>query len=261
MSFFHLRACTLSRQYISHEHGFHQLILATSGSTELSIEGRGEVVTGERGCLIPTTYHHEYQGDGLNRTLVLDVPLASLSALSCVDEVDRLFARPRFFTVTPKLHRLADTLMKQVEDYPELQSEIAALILRAIYLELHDERLPADIVDPRAGWRSRERLDLSRIDAHIDAHLADDIRVESLASLCALSPGHFHACFRDATGMTPLGYVQRRRLDHARSMVLHTGLALSQVASLVGFRDQGSFSRAYRRRFEVPPTAERRALN
>ncbi|EPC04070.1 hypothetical protein L861_01825 [Litchfieldella anticariensis FP35 = DSM 16096] len=261
MSFFHLRACTLTRQHISHEHGFHQLILATSGCTELSIEGRGEFVTSERGCLIPTTYHHEYKGDDRNRTLVLDVPLASLPVLSCGDEINRLFARPCFFSVSPKLNRLADSLMQQVEHFPELQSEIATLILRAIYLGLHDERLPADMLGSPVGVRHRRRIDLSRIDAYIDAHLADEIRVETLASLCALSAGHFHACFRDVTGTTPLGYVQGRRLDHAFSLVRHTDLALGQIASLVGFRDQGSFSRAYLRRFKMSPLADRRAAN
>lgn len=261
MAFFHLRACTLTRQHVSHEHSFHQLILATSGTTELSIEGRGELVTRERGCLIPTSYHHEYEGDGRNRTLVLDVPLANLSALSCADEVQRLFARPRFFMVTPKLQRLAESLMQQVEYYPELQSDIATLILRAIHLALHDSVLPDDIVSHDAVRRSRDRLDLARIDAYIDAHLADEIRIEALAGLCALSSGHFHACFREATGTTPLAYVQRRRLAHARSMIRHTDLALGRIASLVGFKDQGSFSRAYRRHFAVVPMADRRLLN
>ncbi len=257
MSFFQLRTCTLTPQFVSHEHSFHQLILATSGCTELSIEGRGERITRERGCIIPTAYHHDYQGDGNNQTLVLDVPLANLTALTCAGEIERLFERPRFFSVPRQLQDLAESMATQVEHYPALQSEIAALILRAIYQGLHDARLPEAMPE----FRSRERLDLARIDAYIDTHLADTIRVERLAELCAMSVGHFHACFRDATGLTPSSHVQLRRLDHARALVRTSELPLGQIALMVGFRDQGSFTRAYRRRFDVPPLADRRGLN
>ncbi len=36
-------------------------------------------------------------------------------------------------------------------------------------------------------------------------------------------------------------------------------LSLGHIAYLVGFRDQGSFSRVYRRRFQVAPSLDRRS--
>ncbi|MFD2437713.1 cupin domain-containing protein [Modicisalibacter luteus] len=71
----------------------------------------GERITRERGCLIPSTYHHEYVGDGANRTLVMDIPLANLGLTSCADEVGRLFERPRFFEVPVALYQLANGLL------------------------------------------------------------------------------------------------------------------------------------------------------
>ncbi|MEC9482449.1 MAG: AraC family transcriptional regulator [Halomonas sp.] len=254
MAFFNLRACTLMQQHIAHEHPYHQLILATSGVTELRIEGRGERITRERGCLIPSTYHHEYTGDGSNRTLVLDIPLVNVALTSCADEVSRLFERPRFFEITPELYQLARGVLPQVERHPLLHGEIATLILRAIYLSLHDAplALPAE-----PSGSHRERLDRARIDRFIDAHLDATITVDALAGLCALSPGHFHACFREAMGMTPQAYVQQRRLAHARQLVEHSVRPLGLIAAAVGFRDQGSFSRAYRRAYGVCPSSHR----
>ncbi len=253
-----LRADNLGQTHVAHAHDHHQLILATCGATELSIEGRGDRITGSRGCLIPCGRHHDYRGDGRNRTFVLDIPATSLPALRDGEAIERLFERPRFFSVPPRLNRLAASLMHQLECCPALHSEIAALLLRALYLHLESQPLSEDTgLAPGPGFS--ERLDLTRLDAWIDHHLADEIRVEQLAALCALSAGHFHACFRELTGMTPLAYVQRRRLDHARTLVTHSGLSLGHIASLVGFRDQGSFSRAYRRCFEVSPSMARRA--
>lgn len=242
------------QHHVAHEHPYHQLILATSGVTELDIEGRGERITHERGCLIPTTYHHEYSGDGCNRTLVLDVPLLNLALTSCADEVSRLFERPRFFNVPPELHQLAQGLLPQIECHPTLHSEIATLILRAIYLNLRDTDLIHEPLEKRAY---RERIDCQRLDRHIDANLARTIRIDELAALCAMSPGHFHACFRRALGITPQTYVMQRRLSHAKFLLEHTSLALGRIAEQVGFLDQGSFSRAYRRTYAMTPTSQR----
>lgn len=257
MAYLDLRATTLDHVHVAHDHDFHQLILATCGVTELAVDGHGERVTASRGCLIPTASRHEYEGDGRNRTLVLDIPMDSLASLRDAGSIARLFDRPRFFTIPPQLHQLAGSLMVQLEQCPALHSEIAALLLRAIYLHLESEPLAADSDYPLAR-RPCERLDLARLDAWVDRHLADEIRVERLAALCALSVGHFHSRFREMVGVTPQAYVQQRRLDHARTLVCHSDLSLGHIASLVGFRDQGSFTRAYRRRFEVAPSVERR---
>lgn len=253
-----LRATTLDREHVDHAHDFHQLILATCGVTELAVDGEGGRITASRGCLIPTSSRHEYLGDGRNRTLVLDIPRGSLAALRDADRIERLFEGPRFFSVPPQLHRLAGSLMQQLEQCPALHSEIAALLLRAIHLHLESEPLAGDGAFPLAR-RPCERLDLVRLEAWVDRHLADEIRVEQLAALCALSVGHFHSRFREMTGLTPQAYVQQRRLRHARTLVCHSDLSLGHVASLVGFRDQGSFSRAYRRHFGTTPSADRRA--
>lgn len=256
MAYLDLHARVLGPEHVAHTHDFHQVILATSGVTDLDVEGLGGRVTATRGCLIPRARHHEYEGDGLTPTLVLDIPQAGLDPRREDGDIARLFDRPRFFSVPPRLNQLAGSLMIQLEQCPALHNEIAALLLRALYLYLEDGRLQ-QTADPRSPT-GNNRLDLSRLDGWIDRHLADEIRVDQLSGLCALSVGHFHACFRELTGMTPLAYVQCRRLEHAHALVHHSGLSLGQIASLVGFRDQGSFSRAYRRQFSTSPSAQRR---
>ncbi|MFJ5539139.1 helix-turn-helix transcriptional regulator [Vreelandella titanicae] len=255
MAHFELHSRNLAQEQVAHTHDFHQLILATCGVTELSMEGQGERVTARRGCLIPSSRHHEYQGDGSNRTLVLDIPVAQLASLEKGSEIERLFDKPRFFSVPPALNQLTHALANQLEQCPALQNEIAILLLRALTMYLHDTSSTA--VGQLGQHCISERLDLARLDAWLDQHLADEIRVEQLAALCALSPGHFHSCFRELTGVTPLAYVQRRRLEHARTLVRHSTLSLGHIALLVGFRDQGSFSRAYRRYFELSPSSDR----
>ncbi|WP_286749791.1 AraC family transcriptional regulator [Marinobacter sp. UBA2688] len=254
MSIVSLQACTLQPEWVSHSHDYHQLIFATCGTTELSIEGRGNRITGDTGCLIPSSYHHDYIGDGANNTLVINLPTNRLPLLTHSDDVERLFEKPAFYKVPPPLQQMGSALADQAGKQPGLHDEIALLILRSIYLGQFDHPLaPPNPEQVRHTGRLCDQS-LHLIDEHIDQHLAHDIRVDDLARLCFLSPGYFYQAFRDYTGLTPMAYVMNRRMATARSLLTHTDLQLSVIAEKVGFRDQGSFSRACRRHFGNAPS-------
>ncbi|MFG1496831.1 AraC family transcriptional regulator [Saccharospirillum sp. HFRX-1] len=260
MAIVQLQTCTLTQQWVSHSHDHHQLILATSGNTELSIEGRGNRITGDTGCLIPSGYHHDYLGDGRNTTLVMDLPVAALGKLTRSDDAQRLFERPTFYSVPGALKQMGATLAQQARVTPGLHDEISALILRTLYLGLYDRALPAERRPAVAAPSVHSRLSsasMNQLVAYVEAHLASDIKVEDLAALCCLSPGYFHQAFRAQTGQTPMAFVQQRRLQRARWLLSETDWPIGTIAAEVGFRDQGSFSRACRRRFGCAPSSLR----
>jgi AraC-like DNA-binding protein len=55
-----------------------------------------------------------------------------------------------------------------------------------------------------------------------------------------------------------MGWITGRRLDHGR-MLLAQGLAVGRVAEMLGYASPFGFSRAYRQRHGVPPSAHQRA--
>ncbi|WP_369674036.1 helix-turn-helix domain-containing protein, partial [Enterococcus faecium] len=59
----------------------------------------------------------------------------------------------------------------------------------------------------------------------------DDLSVESLAELAAMSPRNFARVFARETGVTPGEYVERVRLDAARRLLEDTTTAASVKAS------------------------------
>ena len=251
MSLFDVRVDSLSRSHISHEHAFHQLVLCTAGETELSVESVCERVTPELGCIIPCAYHHEYEGDGRNRTLVLDMPLSTPPRTTFGDEVRWLFDRPRFFRVDPALRELTGALMAQLDRSPQLHDEAGAVLVRALCSSLVDRAGPA-------RRQPHPRVDLRLVNAFIDAHMDRSLTVAHLADACAISVSHLHAIFRDRLDVTPHAYIQQRRIDYARRLILDTNWPLGVIARHVGFTDQATFSRACRRHLGVPPSRLRR---
>jgi len=100
---------------------------------------------------------------------------------------------------------------------------------------------------------------MNRVLDHIDAHLADDLRLETLADVAAWSPFHFHRLFRAWTGETLLDFVRRRRLEVAAGRLRHAPRdSVTTIAFAVGFESGEAFSRAFKLHFGMTPTAWRR---
>lgn len=99
---------------------------------------------------------------------------------------------------------------------------------------------------------------LLRVQAMVDAHLSDYISNRQLADCVRLSKYHFARAFRRSTGMSPQGYVARRRIERAQHLMLRTDTTLSRIAFECGFSDQSHFSRAFVKALGETPRAWRR---
>jgi len=91
---------------------------------------------------------------------------------------------------------------------------------------------------------------------HVLTHLSEPLRLEDVARVAAFSPFHFHRVFKALTGETPARFVKRRRLERALSlMAAQPDASLSRIALDSGFASSSDFSRSFRQRYGVPPTA------
>jgi AraC family transcriptional regulator len=100
---------------------------------------------------------------------------------------------------------------------------------------------------------------INRVLDHIDTHLADVLDLDTLAAVANFSPWHFHRVFQSVTGETLADRVRRRRLEVAagRLLCLPSQAALT-IALDVGFASAEVFTRAFKARFGVTPSAWRR---
>lgn len=70
-----------------------------------------------------------------------------------------------------------------------------------------------------------------------------------------LSGAALHAWCRREYGLAPQRVALRRRLDWARERLRGADMAIARRAHEAGFADTASFSRAFRRRYGIPPSA------
>lgn len=91
-------------------------------------------------------------------------------------------------------------------------------------------------------------------------HFIDPLRVEALARQAQMSVSGFHQHFKAVTGLSPLQYQKRLRLQEARRLMMGDGLDAAEAAFRVGYESPSQFSREYRRTFGAPPRQDVVAL-
>lgn len=81
---------------------------------------------------------------------------------------------------------------------------------------------------------------------------------ENLAREVGLSRSAFAERFTRALGEPPMHYLARKRLEAASQRLRESQDPLAHVAFAVGYESEAAFSRAFKRRYGVPPAAWRR---
>ncbi|KRF03647.1 hypothetical protein ASG89_02475 [Paenibacillus sp. Soil766] len=120
------------------------------------------------------------------------------SSLRCVYEID---AKLGF---QPVIQQLRHTDLLEMET---MQSMVG--YMQALY------ELVLDQLEQKRSLKNQELAD--GITAYIDAHLADDLTIERLSEIFAISTSHMRKIYKDKTGMTIKDRVSERRLAAART--------------------------------------------
>src|SRR5260370_16922727 len=85
------------------------------------------------------------------------------------------------------------------------------------------------------------------------AHLAEVLTVERLATIACLSPRQFSRAFRAETGETPAGAVERLRAEAAKARAETGSEPLETIAASLGFNNPYRIPPPSLPRFAKPP--------
>lgn len=94
---------------------------------------------------------------------------------------------------------------------------------------------------------------LRKVQAFMEANLAEAITLGDLAQVAGLSRHYFARSFKATVGCPPHRYLMERRLERCKQLLRETSLPLAQVALEVGFASQAHMTATFRRFFDSTP--------
>lgn len=94
--------------------------------------------------------------------------------------------------------------------------------------------------------------------AFLHARYAETLTRRDIAEHVGLDEDYLTYCFRQELGVTPIAYLNRYRVNLAKTLLKQSNQSITEIALAVGFSDSGYFSRVFRREVGMAPDAYRR---
>ncbi len=98
---------------------------------------------------------------------------------------------------------------------------------------------------------------LLRVLEYIYQHIGDDLSLDEVASVAAMSRFHWHRVFHAMTGETLADAVRRVRLLRAANALVLEEVPIADIAARHGYDNLASFTRAFTAAHGLPPAAFR----
>ena len=95
---------------------------------------------------------------------------------------------------------------------------------------------------------------------YIEEHLAESLTLEQMAQIAHFHPNYFIRIFKQSTGLSPIQYVNRLRIEKAKHYLTFTPMSVSDIADKLGleisyfsrmFKDHSGFSPSEYREFHA----------
>jgi AraC-like DNA-binding protein len=101
--------------------------------------------------------------------------------------------------------------------------------------------------------------DLNKVLIYISKNLHKSLTIKELADYCNFSTDHFSRSFNKKYGMRPNKYIQSKRIERSRFLLLSTQDSLKQIAKNVGLENISYFSRTFKKITGKTPANFRKA--
>jgi AraC-like DNA-binding protein len=88
---------------------------------------------------------------------------------------------------------------------------------------------------------------------YMDEHYRHKLSVQSLAEMSGYSYDRFRHLFKERFGHSPHRYLLSKRINYAKSLLLHTQMQIAEVSAAAGFVNDAQFCNMFKREVGLSP--------
>lgn len=266
---FHLRGFFLRQQDMAlHTQEFFEIVFILDGSAMHCTPGRKDQISRGDILIIPAGGSHGYEQT--DRLLIFNL----LFVLEDLDlpQLD-LFSHPGFRFLFQRQHEYFENFGEYPRlHFPEPELSYIELLLRKLAktreqtggkcARLGYLLVIISIICDHWGSVKPQDRDFSpgivKTVAYIGRHFREQIYLEQLAGIAAMSKNSLLRNFRRIMHCSPMDYLLQHRLEQACRQLLGTTLRIKEIAAGCGFSDLTYFTRIFKKKMGCTPGAYRR---
>lgn len=94
---------------------------------------------------------------------------------------------------------------------------------------------------------------IQKVTTQIESDLSSDLSLNSLASIFGVNPSYLSSLFKKETGVTLTEYVNKKRVERAKELLLSTNLQIQNISQRCGILDVNYFTKTFKKHTGLTP--------
>lgn len=242
-----------------HFHMSHELIYVQEGKIELNIAHKRYILSDRQIAFISHLEEHSVKilSPTYRRYFIMFTPERLAQFIDNPKLMSVFKNRPEYYNhcvdATPITESIIAKMIREYHNRDDLSESVVACLLTELLTDYYRSfpalfSLPESISNPR----------ILEIQAFIDQHFLQDIKISALAQMFFISPCYLSHEFKRLTGYSPKKYLLLNRLVFAKNLLLHTDLPIKEIAVQSGFPDSNAFIRSFKNECGLSPNQYRK---
>lgn len=186
--------------------------------------------------------------------------LAAMASEVFDHHVDHVLVRESFQLQDPIIQHAIGLLATELRGERLGNSLYSEALLTQICIHVLRHHAESSLRAPRCPG-ALSAVQARQIADYIENHLASDLSLGALAKVAGISQFHFARLFRKRFDLPPHAYVQQRRVERARDLLVQSDMALKEIVCATGFYDQSHLTKSFKRSFDATPAEVRRTAS
>ena len=141
------------------------------------------------------------------------------------------------------------------EDMQRLNQGVSSVLSKGMFSAQETIEHISTVLERKRKPGSETRRAVMKAMAFIQVHYADGISRSDVAAYVGLSERHLTRCFHQETGLTPITYLNRFRVQQAKELMRAGKTSITEIALDVGFSNSGYFTKVFRDETGLSPRA------
>ncbi len=219
-------------------------------NTQLGFEILGTAQTGKQALELVKQYSPDL--------VITDIKMPIMDGIELLDAIHLTFPTIRFIIISgfSDFDYAKQAIRLKVNDYllKPIDSDQLYTSLLKVKTDLDIEKASYETVFNLNELSTSKEYIAEILKEYIVHHYTTEINLNLIASSMNYSSSYLTKLFAQYYHCTPSKYITTLRLQKAQHLLLHhPELSIRQIGELIGYQDQGYFSRIFKKQYSVSP--------
>ncbi len=240
---------------IMHTHPFTELFYVLKGKGTFHVEDRILDVTEDDLVIVNSNINHTESSNGESplEYIVLGIEGISILAGNNDDEV-QLYSLHNYENYKHEILFYIKTLLQEASTKTDYYDLISQNLLDVLIMNII-RRTKSELIIETSNKISHE---CAYVKQYLDQHFSENINLDELAKISYINKYYLVHSFKKYAGMTPINYLNHKRLKEACMLLRTTNHSIAQIASIIGMSSQSYFCQSFKKQYQMSPNEYRK---